>query len=130
MGGLLSITSERLQLSSVGISKSPYQGGGGQAAVEYPCSGRMNIPLARSPTARGSLDIFAFNRGQFGDLPHKPTIAAKYAAIVATSRRLALRLARRLDAQGASSTESITPTTAMSIGENGFPTEVMADQPS
>jgi len=39
-----------------------------------------------------------FNRGQFGDLPHKPTIAAKYAAIVATSRRLSFPACKETDA--------------------------------
>src|SRR5206468_5946408 len=42
--------------------------------------------------------VVAFNRGQFGDLPHKPTIAAKYAAIVATSRRLSFPACNETDA--------------------------------
>src|SRR5207249_11584563 len=40
----------------------------------------------------------AFNRGRFEGLPHKPTIAAKYVAIVATSRRLSFPACNETDA--------------------------------
>src|SRR5437867_8894681 len=40
----------------------------------------------------------AFNRGRFEGLPHKPTIAAKYAAIVATTRRLSFPACNETDA--------------------------------
>src|SRR5213080_4649644 len=40
----------------------------------------------------------AFNRGRFEGLPHKPTIAAKYVAIVATSRRLSFPACNGTDA--------------------------------
>src|SRR5207247_1672205 len=52
--------------------------------VELLASESTPVPTRQGLSPDWSLDIFG--SGQFGDLPDKPTIAAKYAAIVATSR--------------------------------------------